>query len=521
VIDWLPDQNGAILMTRQYLPDTHTGSHLGSDKEGLGVDLVDTRTLSVKQVEAPRPDAVFYVSDGRGTVRVMGLRERLPDGRDTGTIRIMYRTPNSHDWIRMGDYHDPDRTGFLPEAVDPTLNVAYGFKKKDGRLALYSVTLDGSLHEELVYARDDVDVDRLIQLGRQQRVVGVSYATASRHANYFSPDIDGLMKSLAKALPQQALRIVDASVDGNYVLVFAGSDSDPGVYYILDRKAHNLQTFLVARGELEGIKLASQKPISYPAKDGTLIPAYLTLPPGQESAKGLPAIVMPHGGPDARDEWGFDWLTQFYASRGYAVLQPEYRGSGGFGDTWFQKNGFRSWPIAIGDVLAAGHWLVSQGIADSNKLAIVGWSYGGYAALQSAIVEPNLFKAVVAIAPVTDLSMYKEEWRIFSNYNLVSDFVGEGPQLHEGSPAEHADKITAPVLLFHGSHDRNVGIDESKRMAARLTDHGKSCKLITFDDLDHQLEDSQARAQMLRTSDEFLRQSMGMAGTATTAATAP
>src|SRR6185312_9854959 len=223
--------------------------------------------------------------------------------------------------------------------------------KKDGRLALYAVTLDSSLREQLVYERDDVDVDELLRIGRQQRVIGVSFATDRRHAKIFVPEFAGLVSALGKALPDQQLEIVDSSVDGNFVLIHAGSDADPGVYYILDRKAHNLQTFLVTRGELEGVKLARQKPITYPAADGTLIPGYLTLPPGQESARGLPAIVMPHGGPSARDEWGFDWLVQFYALRGYAVLQPNYRGSAGFGDTWFQHNAYHSWRIAIGDIL--------------------------------------------------------------------------------------------------------------------------------------------------------------------------
>jgi dipeptidyl aminopeptidase/acylaminoacyl peptidase len=523
VIDWLPDQNGAVLMTRLYAPDQHTGSHLGSDKEGLGVDLVDTRTLAVRKVEPPLREAVWYVSDGRGTVRIRGIRGRLPDGDDSGILTFEYRTAESREWHKLSDYNSLDHSGFFPEAVDPTLNVAYGFKKKDGRFALYSVTLDGSLREQLVYARDDVDLDELIRIGRRQRVVGVSYATETRHAQLFAPEIQSLMAALQKALNQQrVLHIADASVDENFLLIFAGGDTDPGVYYILDRKTHNLQTFLVARSELEGVKLATQKPITYPAADGTSIPGYLTLPPGKESARGLPAIVMPHGGPSARDEWGFDWLPQFYAARGFAVLQPNYRGSFGYGDAWFEKNGFRSWRIAIGDILDAGHWLASQGIADPGKLAIVGWSYGGYAALQSATVEPTLFKAVVAIAPVTDLGMLKEEHRGWSDFKLVSEFVGDGPQLNEGSPAEHVDRITAPVLLFHGTHDRNVGVGESRRMASRLTDHGKSCKLVTWSDLDHQLEDAQARAQMLRTSDEFLRQSMGITAAMTaTAATAP
>jgi dipeptidyl aminopeptidase/acylaminoacyl peptidase len=511
VIDWLPDQDGAVLMTRQYVPDTRTGSRMGSDKEGLGVDLVDTRTLRIKQVEIPRHEALDYISDGRGNVRLMALRQTRAE-EDKPSVSYEYRTPGSEDWRKLSDWDSTTREGFLPEAVDPTLNVAYGFKKKDGRLALYSVSLDGSLHEELIFAHPDVDVDELIRIGRRQRVVGLSYATDRRLAHYFAPDISALLTSLGKALPQQPqVHLTESSVDENTMLVFAGGDTDPGVYYILDRKARHMETFLVVRAELEGVKLAKVKPVSYPAADGVMIPGYLTLPPGRDTAQGLPAIVMPHGGPADRDEWGFDWLPQYFASQGFAVLQPNFRGSSGYGDAWFEKNGFRSWEIAVGDVNAGGRWLVSRGIADPGKLAIVGWSYGGYAALQSAVVDPGLFKAVVAIAPVTDLGMLIEEHRGWSDFALVSESVGSGPQLHAGSPAEHADRISAPVLMFHGAFDRNVSIEESKHMARRLTAAGKTNKLVTWEDLDHQLDDSSARATMLRTSDEFLRNALGLA----------
>ena len=155
----------------------------------------------------------------------------------------------------------------------------------------------------------------------------------------------------------------------------------------------------------------------------------------------------------------------------------------------------------------AGRWLVSQG-ADPAKLCIVGWSYGGFAALQSAVTEPGLFKAVVAIAPVTDLNALKEEHRYWSDFNVVSDMVGEGQHLREASPARNADKIKVPVLLFHGALDRNVGIGESRLMAARLTSAGVKNELVTFDDLDHYLDDSNARTHLLRKSDEFLRQAI-------------
>jgi dipeptidyl aminopeptidase/acylaminoacyl peptidase len=267
---------------------------------------------------------------------------------------------------------------------------------------------------------------------------------------------------------------------------------------------------MARRDPLVDVPLASVTPIQYPAADGTQIPGYLTLPPGETDPRNRPAIVLPHGGPAARDNWQFDWLAQFFAARGFVVLQPNFRGSSGYGDAWFEANGFKSWPIAIGDVLDAGRWLVAKGIADPAKLAIVGWSYGGYAALQSAVVDPKLFKAVVAIAPVTDLAAYKEEHRYWTDFELFSDYVGDGPHLRDGSPIQNAAKIKVPVLLFHGELDRNVGILESKLMASRLTSAGDRCELVTWPDLDHQLEDSEARTQMLRKSDEFLRQAMGL-----------
>lgn len=512
VIDWLPDEDSAALLTRVYLPDAHTGSLLGSDKKGLGVDWVDTRSLSVKSVEPPRDDAVAYITDGRGTVRIMGLKlNRSSTGQDSGVIDYLYRPQGSREWRQLAKYDVADGGGFEPYVVDHDLNVAYGFKKKDGRRALYSVALDGSMREDLVYDRSDVDVDRLIRIGRRQRVVGISYANDYSTAVYFDPEISRLIGALSKALPTlPQIKITDSSVDESKLLIFASSDQEPGVYYLFDRKSRQLGPLLGTREPLEGVKLASVKPVSYPAADGTMVPGYLTLPPGVENAKGLPAIVLPHGGPGYRDYWGFGWLPQFYASRGFAVLQPNFRGSTGYGDAWFQQNGFRSWPTAIGDVLDAGRWMVAQGIADPAKLAIVGWSYGGYAALQAAVVDPGFFKAVVAIAPVTDLQALKEEHRHWSDFNLVSDYVGDGPHVREGSPAKNADKIKVPVLLFHGELDRNVGISQSKAMAARLTDAGGRCELVTWPDLDHQLEDSAARTEMLRKSDAFLRQVMGM-----------
>jgi dipeptidyl aminopeptidase/acylaminoacyl peptidase len=513
VIDWLPDEDSAVLMTRVYLPDDHTGSHIGSTKRGIAVDRLDTRTMATQTVEQPREDAVGYISDGRGTVRIVGVKSRrgaLGDF-DSGNIAYYYRKTDSRDWLPMGDIVGEGHNGFEPLEVDHDANLAYGYKKLDGRRALYTVALDGSLKEELLFARPDVDVGRLIHIGRRHRIVAVTYSDDLTRYHFLDPDFEKLLVTLAKALPEHPqLSIVDSSMDENRLLIEAGSDHDPGVYYIFDKKQRQLETFFVVKGELEGVKLASVKPIHYKAADGTMIPGYLTLPPGIDTPKDLPAIVMPHGGPDSRDYWGFDWLAQFYASRGYVVLQPNFRGSTGYGDDFFKQNGFRSWPTAIGDVLDAGRWLVAQGMANPNKLAVVGWSYGGYAALQSAVVDPTVFKAVIAVAPVTDLPELKEDHRHWSDFLIIDRQIGEGPLVREGSPALNAAKIKVPVLLFHGEMDSNVLIRQSREMNDRLAGAGVPHELVTWPDLDHQLNDSVVRAEMLRKSDAFLRKTMGL-----------
>ena len=506
IIDYLPDEDGAVLMSRNYTPDAHLGSRVGSDTEGLGVDWLDTRTLKTRSIIAPRKDAFRYLSDGRGTVRVMGQRDTDSRGYERARLTFYYRPVGSTDWRKLSQYDQGDDSGFWPVAIDPDLNVAYGIRRTDGRACLYTIKLDDSLAEHLVYSRPDVDVIGLLEIGRRRRIVGATYVTDRSQTEVFDPDIKRLLASLARALPEQPLLgVTDSSVDESTVVVAAGSDSDPGVYYLFDRSTHKLDVYKVMRRELEGVKLATMKFVSYPSGDGVMIPAYLTLPPGKENAHGLPAIVLPHGGPNSRDEWGFDWLPQFYAHRGYAVLQPQFRGSAGYGDAWFQQNGFRSWRAAIDDVLAAGRWLVKEGIADPSQLGILGWSYGGYAALQSAVVDPSLFKAVVAVAPVTDLPAFVEDHREFEDFVLVRKFVGEGPHTHDGSPIEHVKNIKIPVLLFHGTNDRNVSYQQSKLLAEKLQSAGGGVELVTFMDLDHQLDDASARAELLRRSDEFLR----------------
>lgn len=511
IIDWGPEGSiGSLVMTRIFIPESTTGTHIATSKEGMGVELVDATTLKRKTLEQPNGLAVEYISDGHGTVRVRGLRPERASGYDGDTINYSYRLAGERDWKELSALKvgGGGVAGFNPYAVDRDSNLVYGFDHQEGRRALFSIALDGSLKRTLVASHPQVDIDGLVRIGRQRRVVGASYATEKRQTDFFDPALRRLRDSLGKALPGKPLvTFVDASADESKLLMFAGSDNDPGTYYLYDKASRHLQEVLTARPQLAGTRLATVKPITFPAADGTLIPGYLTLPAGSDG-KNLPAIVMPHGGPGSRDEWGFDWLSQFFAARGFAVLQPNFRGSAGYGNAWFQKNGFQSWRTAIGDVNDGGRWLISQGIASADKLAIVGWSYGGYAALQSSVLEPDLFKAIVAIAPVTDLETLRSESRNFTNFPQVDAFIGRGDHVRDGSPARNAGRIKAPVLLFHGDQDLNVGIGESRLMADKLKDAGGKVELVEFDGLDHQLDDSVARATMLSRSDQFLRSAL-------------
>ena len=511
LIDWGAGGSGSALMTRLFVPESSTGTHIAESQEGLGVELIDTASLSRKPVEPAREGAVDYISDGRGNVRVMGVQPKTSSGYDSGKIIYSYRTADSRAWkpLTTVTIVAGQTTGFVPYAVDPALNVAYGFENQDGRTALYSIALDGSLAKKPVLSRPDVDIDDLVELGRQNRVVGATYVTDRREAEFFDPPLKALRTALGKALPGKIITFIDASADESKLLLFAYSDLDPGCYYVFDKKTRSMAQVLPSRPDLESVKLATVKSVTYQAADGTNIPAYLTLPAGG-AGKDLPAIVMPHGGPGARDEWGFDWLAQYFAARGYAVIQPNFRGSTGYGDAWYEKNGFQSWRTSIGDVDDAGRWLIKSGIADPKKLAIVGWSYGGYAALQSSVLDPDLFKAIVAIAPVTDLDTLRNEARNFTNFPQVDALIGHGPWVAEGSPAHNAAKIKAPVLLFHGDIDTNVRIGESRLMVDKIKSAGGRVELVEFKGLDHQLDDDAARAALLNKADAFLRTSMGM-----------
>jgi acetyl esterase/lipase len=512
ILDWLPEEKRpAVLMARQYVAQMgRTGSIIETEKAGgLGVDRIDLQNLQTTTIERPRQNASRFLTDGHGNVRVMGIDEVVGDTQLSGRTKFQYRPTNNKGWINLGIYDSRNNSGLWPVAVDQPTNSLYFLQGLNGRDALYRMKLDGSGASELVAKNDRVDIGGVIRIARGSPVIGYRYTDDVQHTIYTDPAFRELAAKLGRALPNAPLvEFAGSSRDGSKLLIHSSSDRDAGTYYLLDRASSKMAPILADRPNLDEKALAPVKSISFPAADRTMIPAYLTMS-ADGPATNRPTIVLPHGGPSSRDEWGFDWLAQFLASQGYAVIQPNYRGSAGYGDDFIGDNAFRDWKTAMSDIRDSAKYLVDKGIADPKRMAIVGWSYGGYAALQSAVTDPDRYKAVVAIAPVTDLSALRNDAEGYTNADVTKDFIGKGPNLQAGSPLHHASAIKVPVLLAHGDLDGNVRIAHSLRMEAALKRNGTPVELLRYKDLEHQLDDSDARTELLNHIGALLDRTIG------------
>ncbi len=504
VIDWLPDDPGHVLM-QVFVPETSSiGSNIRGTLGGYSVQKVDVKTGQMTMVERPNPQAFGFDSDNQGRVRFMAIGEAGASGYTRDQITYMVRSKNGGAWQRVakGNLSGPRQWGFA--GFDDSGDSMFTLRPSEGHTALFRDPVEPGAPGGLVLADPHFDVQGVLRIGKTNRAVAAIYNADGRRYAFFDPVLERRSKALSGALPgKPPVEILDESWDGKRNLVFAGGVSEPGEYYRYDTATHQLSPLVAVRPDLKGFTHGVQTAVHYAAVDGAQVPAYLTMPPGAAGGKH-PAIIMPHGGPGARDVLGFDWLAQYFTQLGYVVLQPNFRGSTGYGEEWYAKNGFKSWEAAMSDINAGARWLVAQGFADPAKLAIVGWSYGGYAALQASIVDPTLYKAVVAIAPVTDLALWKAKSQQYKDYDVMLNYIGDGPHVMAGSPAQNAARLAAPVLMFHGDKDLNVDIGQSRTMDAALTRAGKTHELIVYPGLDHQLDDSVARTDLLKRSAEFL-----------------
>lgn len=374
---------------------------------------------------------------------------------------------------------------------------------------LWSIPLDGS--GARVLAEDPArDVISVVVDGFTAAPIEVEFEGISPQRRWLDSRTETRHKALARAFPERDIWIVDRSENYQRILVRVEGPSNPPVYYLVDFATGRADIVGEAYPALSEAKLGSVRAMSYRARDGASIPAYLTLPAGAEE-KNLPLVVLPHGGPTARDYLEFDWWAQFLASRGYAVLQPQFRGSTGFGQE-HRKAGYRQWGGLMQDDVTDGvKGLIEQGLADARRVCIVGASYGGYAALAGAAFTPELYACAVSVNGVSDLPMMLNDietrggdesdaiyaWR--EHIGIKSD-----PKIAQKSPARTAAAIKAPVLLVHGVSDVVVPIAQSQKMHDALTKLGRPVKFVKLVGEDHWLSRSETRVRMLAELESFL-----------------
>ena len=315
--------------------------------------------------------------------------------------------------------------------------------------------------------------------------------------------------AIAAAFPGGRVAPVSFTDDHQMFVVLVEPPAGGPAYFLVDSSGKTTSKIDDIYASLTEKDVASVRPVSFKARDGLPLTGYLTIPRGRE-AKGLPLVVFPHGGPALRDEPGFDWWAQAMASRGYAVLQVNYRGSVGFGAK-FQSAGFGQWGRLMQTDLSDGvHFLASQGAIDPARVCIVGASYGGYAALAGIALDPGIYRCAVSVAGPSDLKEMvkwqasREGIEAAETRRYWTQYMGAPATLDGISPARLADKVTAPVLLIHGKDDTVVDYSQSQIMADALAKAGKPFDLITLKAEDHWLSRGATRLQMLQAVVEFL-----------------
>ncbi len=390
---------------------------------------------------------------------------------------VHYYDLDSKNWRKIWEETEPGFT-MQPLAMHGDGKRFYAqMTEKTGPDGIYLVDEKGT--RELV-ARDEVsDPSGLIYSLDGKDVLGVVFASTMPRREWFMPDHPDakVLQALQNSFPGQWVSFSNATDDGNLIVFTVRSDRNPGEFFMFDRKEGKAKYLASVRQWMDPELMSEMKPIQYAARDGRTIHGWLTLPKGSDG-KNLPLIINPHGGPHGPyDDWGFNPEVQLFASRGYAVLQPNFRGSGGFGKE-FTEIGYRQWGGTMqDDVTDATKWAIEQGIADGGRICIYGASYGAYAALMGVAKEPDLYQCAIGFVGVYDLkTMYKrgDIQESDSGVDFMEEVLGTSDSdLIARSPARLAERIKVPVVLVAGAEDRRTPPVQSELMAEGLKNAGK------------------------------------------------
>ncbi len=427
---------------------------------------LNINTGKMKLVEKNNGKSVGTVSDRAGNVR---LRAEL-DGLDT---ELFYRKKAGGEWQSLFKGNAMEE-GIAPLAFDydnETLYVASNIGRD--KMAVYRYDLENNKLGEMLFSHDEVDVAGPIFSYADKKLIGFQYQTDKPQIELIDKTWKQIQMQLDQAFPNDQVRITNASDDEMIAIVAVSSDIKPVQYFLLDRKAGKMRFLVNSRPWIKPEEMAHMKPITYQARDGLTINGYLTLPRDYEKGR-IPLIVNPHGGPfGPRDSWRYNAEHQLFANRGYAVLQMNFRGSGGYGRN-FEHAGYRQWGGDMqNDVTDAVKWAIDQGFADKDKVCIYGASYGGYATMAGLTFTPELYKCGINYVGVTDMKLLfdtmPEAWEVqIEKMKLMHGDPSDKAYLDSISPLKHVENIRAPVLIIQGQADPRVNYKHATKLASRM-----------------------------------------------------
>ncbi|WP_372948352.1 alpha/beta hydrolase family protein [Mariniphaga sp.] len=433
---------------------------------------------------------------------------RLAITSDGVNNTILYRDTEEEDFR-------PVLTTSFKETVSPVIftfdnQMVYAFSNLGrDKTALVKFDVANGNETEVLFETNEADIDGLNYSRKDKKLLAVSWTTDKDTMHFFDANAESMQKELDAKLPGYEVSVGSHNKAEDKFMIRTYSDRTRGAYYFYDKSTKELTKLAELSPWLNEEHLCEMQPISYTSRDGLTIQGYLTLPLGYEP-KNLPVVVNPHGGPWARDYWGFNPEVQFLANNGYAVLQMNFRGSTGFGKEFWESS-FKQWGRTMQDDITDGvKWLIDQGIADPDRVAIYGGSYGGYATLAGLTLTPDLYAAGVDYVGVSNLFTFMNTippyWKPMLDmlYEMVGNPEADSLLLAEVSPVFHVDKIQAPLFVAQGANDPRVNKAESDQIVDALKARGIDVEYMVKDNEGHGFGNEENRFDFYRAMITFL-----------------
>ncbi|MDP9198063.1 MAG: prolyl oligopeptidase family serine peptidase [Pseudomonadota bacterium] len=504
-----PGKPGTVIMSTWSFAGTAYRSEIGSRLAGgrkdsgyaLSLFEVDTASGKGRLIESGSPYTRTWILDATG--QAAARDEWNPDTKQYSVLakaaagwRTIYSAKIDYDFQLIG------------LTADGTSVLARSSRGGD-RFKIWSVPVAGG-EPAVFYEHPEHDVVSVITDRFTGAPAGFRIGGPDPTVHWIDSRLASIQNAVSKAFPNRITGVFDRSQDYKRIVARVESASSPQAYYLIDFNKGTADVIGESYPALADAALGTFEATSYKARDGIVIPAYLTLPPGRDP-KNLPLIVFPHGGPYARDDTGFDWWTQFLATRGYAVLQPQFRGSWGFGAELYRA-GHRQWGRGMQDDISEGvRYLVEQGIADPKRVCIAGASYGGFAALAGAAFTPELYACAVSVNGIADIPamagfIREKHGSDSDSYRSFRDLIGQpsDEDLAKYSPARSVATIRAPILLIHAANDTVVPLSQSRNFLKLMGGSNGRDQLIELPGEDHWLSTSQSRRTILEAMEKFL-----------------